>query len=377
MKTELPPLHYDQRQELELHRDLTRAANRYLQAHGDHRFADAGMIGKMLLLVALCGAFYLLGLRAHSVAGFAAGYFAFIFTAMLLAINVIHDASHNAFFRSQRANRLLNMVVSIPLGLDPDCWRVRHVECHHADLNVRHYDMDIEENGVLRQTPFQRFRRFMQLQQFYWPAVAALTFPCIIWFFDWCDRAGATRVQPKMRLQGVRGWSAFVLSKSLHLLLALALPCALLSASGVGFGSLLLVYLVSQMVSSLIFVVLILGSHWAMGTFYEAPEDGHFDHGRYQHVFATTVDWLTRPRWLGYWLGQLNMHLTHHMFPNWSHRHYPALGAIIAQVAPRHGCDYHCVTLGRILLAQQRFLHAMGHQQLAEGLMAAKPRRNP
>jgi len=366
---------YHQREDLALHRELTQAANQYLLGNHDHRFADGWMIGKLLFLISLCALFYTLSLTAGSTPGFACGYFAFIFTAMLLAINAVHDASHNAFFRQQWANRALNMVICIPLGLDPDCWRVRHVECHHAHLNVKGFDLDIEENGVLRQTPFQHIKGFMRAQQYYWPFVAALTFPCIIWFFDWYDRAGKTRVRPKMRHHGVAGWSLFLVTKTLHLLLALIVPFLVLHPQGIGVQTLLLCYLGSQMLSSLIFVVLILGSHWAMGTFYETPADGRFNHGRYRHVFATTIDWVPRPRQASYWMGELNRHLTHHIFPHWSHRHYPALSAIIADVAPRHGVTYHCVSLGDILAAQQRFLRAMGRGQPADGLLKTPQKR--
>lgn len=361
MPAPLKPLRYEQSRDLALHRALMKAANDYLAETGDHRFANAGFIGKMLFLVALCLMFYGFSLWQTTLWAFAGCYFGFIFTAMFLAVNVVHDASHNVFFRRPWANRLLNIVVSIPLGMDSDCWRVRHVIFHHAHVNVQHYDLDIEENGVLRQSPYHRFRFFMRAQRYYWPMVASLTFPCIIWFFDWSDRAGKTQVTRNMAFQGVKGWGVFLLSKALHALLALAIPYWLLSPAIISGGSLLLVYLLSQMLSSLIFVVLILGSHWAKGTFYQAPEDGLFRHGRYQHTFATTVDWATRPAWLGYWLGQLNMHLTHHIFPNWNHRHYPALSKIIADVAPHYGIDYQCITLKAILVEQQRFLKKMGN----------------
>jgi len=368
-----PPT-YQQREDLALHRELTQAANRYLAEKRDHRFANGGMMAKVLFLLSLGALFYGLSLSATTPLGFVCGYFGFIFIALMLAINAVHDASHNAFFRQQWANRALNMVICIPLGLDPDCWRVRHVECHHAHLNVKGFDLDIEENGVLRQTPFQRIKGFMRAQQYYWPFVAALTFPCIIWFFDWIDRAGKTRVRPKMRHQGMSGWRIFLTAKALHLLLALIVPYWILHPQGISAEMLLLCYVGSQMLASLIFVVLILGSHWAMGTFYEVPAEGRFNHGRYRHVFATTIDWVPRPRQASYWLGELNRHLTHHIFPHWSHRHYPVLSAIIAEVAPRHGVTYHCVSLGEILLAQQRFLRAMGRGQPAEGIVKRRKR---
>jgi len=360
MMPQQPRLTYPTQDDLALHRALTKAANHYLLSRQDHRFADNRMIAKLLLLLTLCAGFYLLSLNMNTLAGFIGYYFAFLFSAMVLAVNALHDASHNAFFRRQSANRLLNGIICIPLGLDPDCWRVRHVECHHAHLNIQGYDLDIEENGVLRQTPFQRLRRFMYAQQYYWPFVAALTFPCIIWFFDWRDRAGKTPVRAKMRHQGWRGWLLFLTIKAAHLLLAFVIPWWVLSPQGIAPEALLLSYLLGQMLPSLIFVVLILGAHWAKGNFYQPPVDGQFHHGRYRHVFATTIDWLPTPQAMSYWLGELNRHLTHHLFPNWSHRHYRALAAIVEEVAAQHGIDYHCLSLRELLLAQQRFLRAMG-----------------
>lgn len=49
--------------------------------------------------------------------GFVGYYFVFITAALLLAINIIHDASHNAFLRGARANPRLNMLISLPLGM--------------------------------------------------------------------------------------------------------------------------------------------------------------------------------------------------------------------------------------------------------------------
>ncbi|VEA67805.1 Fatty acid desaturase [Serratia rubidaea] len=166
-----------------------RLSQNYLVERGDHRFADRWMFAKLLTLILLCAFFYGLSLQQHSTWRYFGCYVGFIFSAMLLTVNVVHDASHNAFFKRACLNHGLNFFVSIPLGLDADCWRVRHVVFHHAYNNIADYDPDIDPNGVLRQTPFQRRRAFMRVQHYYWPLVAALTFPYYIWLFDWLDRA--------------------------------------------------------------------------------------------------------------------------------------------------------------------------------------------
>ncbi|MDE1167729.1 MAG: acyl-CoA desaturase [Pseudomonas sp.] len=348
-----------QRDDAELRKALMQAASDYLVVNNDHRFADTWMIAKALALLLVCAGFYGLSLAQPTLWGYVGSYFGFIFSAMFITVNVVHDASHNAFFKRRWANRWLNCMVSIPLGLDPDCWRVRHVIFHHGHNNVEGYDLDIEPNGVLRQTPFQRWKPFMRVQRYYWPVVAAMTFPYYIWWFDWLDRAGYTPVTRRMSQHGVRGWSVFVSGKGTHLALALLIPLWVLPPTISAFD-IVWVYLGSQMLSSLLFVMLIIGTHWAKATFYQVPKSCVLPHGRYRHVFATTLDWQTTPRWLGYWLGGANLHLTHHLFPHWSHRHYPALSQIISEVAPRFGIENPCIGTLEMLRLQQRFLGAMG-----------------
>jgi linoleoyl-CoA desaturase len=199
----------------------------------------------------------------------------------------------------------------------------------------------------------------MRVQRFYWPLVAAMTFPYYIWLFDWLDRAGQTSVTKQMAQNGVHGWSVFFFGKGMHLMVALLIPLWVLPPI-ISALDIVLIYLCSQMLSSLLFVMLIIGTHWAKAKFFEAPESGQMPHGRYRHVFATTIDWQAKPRWLGYWIGGANLHLTHHLFPHWSHRHYPALSQIIGEIAPRFGLNYQCIGAGEMLRLQQRFLSAMG-----------------
>lgn len=359
MKT-LVPLRFE-RDDRALHAALRKAANDWLQRSGEHRFADVWMILKMCSIVVIGGLGYAMALAPATAATFFLGYFIFITAGLLLAINVVHDASHNAFLRSARANQLLNRLISIPLGMDPECWRIRHVLFHHPGVNVQGYDLDIEENGALRQTPHQRWKPIMRWQRLYWPVVAALTFPAIIWVFDWLDRAGRTPVGARMASQGRTGWGGFIASKAAHLVLALLLPIHAASQE-IGPVTVILAYLLSQTGASLTFVLLILGTHWAKGCFFATPADGRIPHGRWEHQFATTFDWKVTPEWLGYWLGGMNMHLTHHLFPEWSHRHYPSLGAIVAQLARQHGIDYEYEGLFHFLGGQQRFLSRMGEK---------------
>ncbi|KAB1045934.1 acyl-CoA desaturase [Cronobacter sakazakii] len=360
MTRNLPPLRVE-RHDPALHKAFRTACQHYLTTQQEHRFADKGMWAKLVFLALCCAACYLLSLTSSHLTGFALWYFGFIFFAMMLVVNVLHDASHNAYCRSGAANAWLGRLVSVPLGLDADNWQVRHVQFHHPYTNIQGYDPDIDENGVLCQTPFQRRKPFMRAQHLYWPLVAALTFPWYAWWMDWRDRLGETPFTRHLPHQGAGGALLFLLLKAAHFWLALGLPMLLLDEA-ITFPTVLAVYLISQMLVSALFVSLLIGTHWTKGHFYPAPADNMMPHSVYHHAFATTFDWHMRPRLMGYWLGGLNLPLTHHLFPDWSHRHFPALSAIIAQVAKTHGLSYQILTVKDLLRLQRRHLLRMGRK---------------
>ncbi len=340
--------------------DLRLEAQAYLTRRGDHRWADIGTALKAVTLVIAAAALYALALRAGSPGGFMASYTAFFFVATLLAINVLHDASHRALFRSIAANRWVARLASLPMGIDSDYWTARHVHYHHPFANVDGLDFDMEPNPFLRQSPFQPWAAQYRYQHLYWPLVAALSLPYINWVFDWADRLGRTPLAADQVLRGAGGWALFVASKALHFLLFVALPLHIAGPS-VGWAVVLCAYLLAQMVASCVLVAMILGTHWADVEFFERPASGEpMPHGWYSHTFRTTCDWVVRPRWLGAGLGGLNLHLTHHLFPTYCHRHYEDLQQIVKRLAHRHGLDYRALGYRELVGLQQVFLRKMG-----------------
>ncbi|WP_404273134.1 fatty acid desaturase family protein [Yersinia similis] len=358
----LAPLHYPQTDEQPFHQQLQQAARDYLASQGEHHYADGGQWLKALVLLTLCVLFYALSLTVSQAWLFFLSYFLFVTMGMLLNVNVNHDASHNTFSRHPRLNRLIGRLVTLPLGVDPDYWRVRHVVYHHRYANVEQYDLDTEENGFFRQSPFQQWRYHMRYQHLYWPLIAALSLPWIAWVFDWSDRLDKTPLRQEKLLRGWQGWAMFILSKIGHLLLVLVIPLLVGQQNGIPWWVVILAYWLSQMFASLLVVFLLLGTHWADAEFFQAPSDHVMPHGWYHHNFATACDWVTSPRGLHHLTGGLNYHLTHHLFPHWHHRHYPALAEIIGTLAAKHGMNYRCISYRELMACQRQFLRGLGQE---------------
>ena len=105
--------------------DLRGAAHGYLQASGDHRYADAGLIAKGLFLAICAVLFYAAMVTAASPVVFVLAYLGFPFFAMLLAMNVLHDGAHRALSPWAWLDSAMIRLTAIPLGIEPAYWTVR------------------------------------------------------------------------------------------------------------------------------------------------------------------------------------------------------------------------------------------------------------
>ncbi|WP_048607819.1 fatty acid desaturase family protein, partial [Providencia rettgeri] len=202
--------------EQRFHNALKQASQAYLHAKQDHVYAGKADLIAIVTLFAIALLSYLPTLFTSSTLVYVSAYFIFVLLIMLLNVIGQHDACHNTLFKTRWKNRVFGRFVTLPLGLEPEFWRTRHVHYHHHYANIEHYDLDTEENGVFRQTPFQKWRPFMKYQHIYWPFVASLSLTWIALVFDWSDRTGKTRLKTQKVLEGKLGWSLFLASKLGH-----------------------------------------------------------------------------------------------------------------------------------------------------------------
>lgn len=342
-------------------KELMSAVNQYLKNNNDHQYANFLSWLKIFILLGLSIVCYLTTLTTTSKWLFFISYFGFFISCMFAAINILHDAAHDAILKNTWKNRLLCRLVSIPLGIDADFWRVRHAHFHHTYPNVEHYDLDTEENGFFRQTPFQKWRWYMKYQTFYWPFIASLSLPYISWIFDWSDKLGKTQLKYKNVLTGFRGWLVFLISKALHFIITLIIPIYLCTQHlNISWTAIFFSYLLSLMLASLMIVFLFLGTHWTEPKFTSPPDSGPIQHSWFQQSFDSTCDWMPTPAFLGVMLGGIHLHLTHHLFPKWHHRHYKQLSKIIAPLAIKYGFNYRLLSYRQLMQSQHRFLKEMG-----------------
>ncbi len=341
-------------------KELKSRASILLSENHDNKYADRWAFTKFAIFLTFSMALYLASLHSANIWIFTFVFILFVFISMLLAINSFHDASHNSVFVSSTYNRWLMVFVSIPLGVNPDIWTLRHVYFHHSYPNIDKYDLDIEPNMLLRQSPFHQWFPHFRYQHFYWPLVAAISLPYLCWYSDWLDQLGKTPLSRFSRLFTVKAWVKFLALKLMHLIVMVIIPLILLDSY---WWQILLVYITSQMIASCFLVIVILGTHWAEVGFFQA-EDRFIKHSWSHHAFLTACDWQPKSRFVSYILGGLDLHLTHHLLPGYSHRHYPQLSKIVEELAGKYQLPYRKITYRELFLLQQKFLREMGRRPI-------------
>ena len=84
------------------------------------------------------------------------------------------------------------------------------------------------------------------------------------------------------------------------------------------------------------------------------------------HQVETTVDFARGSRLLSWFIGGLNFQIEHHLFPQVSHVHYPALAQIVERTCQEFGVRYAAhKTLLAGVASHYRWLRRMGRADIA------------
>lgn len=343
----------------DFHRALRRAVDRYFAMTSRNRFATPGLWLKAALYAgALIAGWLWLMAGPSSFIGQLAAYTLLGMASLLLALNLAHDAAHNALAPSRRFNRIVFAATFGTLGVDAPLWAMRHVHSHHLYPNVNGCDADIDHNPLLRLSPNHPWRPRHRFQHLYAPLIymlvnlhAALVQDAIYIFKRSLANLRDIR-HPPSRYVG------FVLGKLAYVLLVVAAP---ILASPLPCWQVVLAYVSATAVMSLFFVVTLIGTHFAEGNAFPVlAGDGTIEGSFTSHVFSTSLDWHpTSPVALAL-VGGLNAHVAHHLFPAVSHVHYPAISAIVARLARRHAIAYHRTSWSGLVVAHFRHLRRLG-----------------
>lgn len=338
-------------------RDVRQQGLAYLRSQRGGRHASLGQWGMATLWTMGFGVSVALLAGATGPLAFlwcaSGGVFAFFMLATLC-----HDAAHGSLSRHAGVNRAVLTLGFGLFGVSGALWRWRHIRLHHMFPNVEGTDIDGEGSLLIRLAPYGPWRIWHRAQAFYAPVLYMLVMAHLAWIEDWQNRAMARRMAPE--LFATRSATAeFLLVKAAHACLALGLPWLVLQPP---LWALVLGYLIYSGVASVLFIVIVAGSHLSEEAEFVSPQDGQIAHDWAEHQLRTCLDWAPQSRTAALFSGGSNAHTAHHLFPQVAHCHNAALSGIVSDAAARHGLTHNITSFAGLVISHLQHLHALGRR---------------
>ncbi len=273
-----------------------------------------------------------------------------------MTIGIAHDATHGAYFGHPRGDAWVSRIFDL-LGIDSRYWIQTHIHAHHAAPNVLGIDSAIEPFSLVRfheHAPRAWFHRF---QHFYIAPIYALVTVFQVFFLELFalrsdlyhfSRGGRSAV----RLSGIVAKKLFVFSYSI------LIPVLIVDAPA---WRILVSCLLGHVVCGLSLGLVFQTTHLSDATKCATPgRDGHMPTSYVRHVLETTAD-VAPDNALFTWLaGGLNIHVAHHLFPNVSQTHLPALARIVEDTSREFGMPYRRLGLIEAVRSHLALLARLG-----------------
>lgn len=256
--------------------------------------------------------------------------------ASAIGFNVMHDGAHGSFSKKSWVNELAGVSINF-LGANVFMWKTKHNVVHHSFTNIDEVDDDMNARPFLRLCPNQKFHKIHKYQHKYFLFVYSLLY--LYWIFVTDYKKYATKkvgIVPIQKMT-VADHFSFWGFKLLHIILFVAIPLYM-----VGFMPWLVGFLVYGISTGILLSVVFQLAHAVEEASFPMPniETNKLEDDWAIHQLKTTSNFATSNKLLSWLVGGLNFQVEHHLFPNISHVHYPAISKIIKETCREYGIPY-------------------------------------
>jgi linoleoyl-CoA desaturase len=277
-----------------------------------------------------------------------------MFTHVMIAFNIMHDANHNAIFKSQKANLYFSYFIEL-LGCNRKLWAISHNKEHHTFINVYEQDSNIEGYGVLRLTPEQKLLTYHKYQWLYAIPLYALV---TVNYATVKDIKMLVRYVKESKVVLSLGFILeFIFFKLLYYTYIFLIPVVVFQVS---FKLIFLYWLLGHFINGIFLALIFVTGHLTENTSYPRVSNQCVKSNWAVNVVNTTGDYSASSN-LEWLVGGINIHVAHHLFPKICHVHYKRIAPIIKAVATRHGLHYREIpTFGQAFVSHFLLLKALG-----------------
>ncbi len=325
-----------------IYKQIRQGAEKYFTENKLPKHATAFMAYKVAALVVLIIAGYWSLTQLETFSGALAAYFLLSFTSLILSINLGHDAAHHAVTGNKRTDDFIFQTIFALQGLSGYVWQVRHNYSHHVLPNVKEHDTDLEITNLILFEPNTEIARwYHRYQHIYAPFLYAFTSFHLLFVQDFKFFLEKDHANLHFGRIPVIEWVKMLSFKVLYLGLTFGLPMA--------FGSLDFLQVVAawaliHMSVSVFVAFTFFISHHVTELDYVGSGANHdlISDSWIHHQITTTIDFEPDNAFANFLFGGFNLHVAHHVFPEISHEHYPAMTRMIRQVlADNNASDWY------------------------------------
>ena len=278
-----------------------------------------------------------------------------------IGLSIMHDANHGAYSKNQTVNKIFGYCLNIVGGFDVN-WRIQHNVLHHTYTNIIGMDEDVDAGIVLRFSDSQKRKPHHGYQHYYaWFLYGLMS---ISWILT-KDFIQIVKYNKKnlVATQGTTLSKAVIsltIWKIVYLSYIIGLPIFFTGNIGVTIAGFLLMHFIAGLFLTTVFLC----AHIVDQTDFPLPDqEGNIEKNWYVHQMETTANFSNRKSFFSWFIGGLNYHIEHHLFPTICHVHYYELSKIVKETAHEFGLPYH---------ANQSFLQALRHHANHLKIMGSK-----
>ncbi len=287
--------------------------------------------------------------------------FAILFGCNLafIAFNIGHDASHNAYARNNKVNKVLAYAMNL-VGITQYIWNIKHNLSHHSFTNIPHADMDNENVGVARIHKYHKWAPIFKYQYIYLPLLWPFFGLFLLLVKDFQLFSMTRMGNNQYEKHPAKEWVILFVTKIIAIGYQIVLPFFILDLPWwqIAVGILVMYMCLGIMLTSIfLFVHLIEGQ-----PFPEEDDAGHIEDSWILHQLKVTTDYAPFNPVLTFITGALNQHVAHHVFPHYCHVHYSAITRIIRDTAEEYGYKYQYQSFWKAFRSHIRFLKQMGQK---------------
>jgi linoleoyl-CoA desaturase len=322
-----------------IYRKMRQGAEQYFKETGLPKHATVFMAYKMTVLVICMLSGYYALTQAYSFATVFMAYFLLTFASLLLSINLGHDAAHHAVTGNTRIDNFIFQAIFALQGLSGYVWQIRHNYSHHVLPNVKEHDSDMEMTHLILLEPDPaKAKWYHAYQHIYAPFLYAFVSLQLLFVQDF--KLFLQKDQANLHLAKIPliEWVKMLTFKVFYFGFTFGIPLILGSLQ---LWELVTAWLLVHAIVSIFVAFTFFISHHVTELEYIEPNHQQqiVADSWIRHQITTTIDFNPESRFANFIFGGFNIHVAHHVFPEVSHEHYPALTKIIRNILSEHGLD--------------------------------------